>query len=51
MLALILRIFALPQHAVGRRVAIKIPHRYGAYKVFLNGDLLVRAGEVNADLG
>lgn len=42
--------FRLPQHAVGRRVAIKIPHQYGAYKVFLNGDLLVRAGEVNADL-
>ena len=43
--------FRLPQHAIGRRVAIKIPHQYGAYKVFLNGDLLIRAGEVNADLG
>lgn len=40
--------FQLPKAFVGRRIAIKIPNQYGAYRVYLNGDLLLRLGEVGA---
>lgn len=38
--------FKMPKAFIGRRIAIKIPNQYGAYRVYLNGDLLVRLGEV-----
>lgn len=41
--------FKLPKEFVGRRIAIKVPNQYGAYKFFLNGDFLIRVGEVSKD--
>ncbi|WP_374574312.1 diguanylate cyclase domain-containing protein [Acinetobacter sp.] len=38
--------FKMPKAFIGRRIAIKIPNQYGAYRVYLNGDLLVRLGDV-----
>lgn len=38
--------FKLPKEFVGRRIGLKIPNQYGAYRVYLNGDFLVRLGEV-----
>lgn len=40
--------FKLPPDMVGRRIGIKIPHQFGAYRIYLNGDFLMRAGEVSA---
>ena len=41
--------FQIPKEILGRRIAIWIPHQYGAYRVFLNGDPLVRVGTVGVD--
>lgn len=41
--------FQIPKEFLGRRIAIWIPNQYGAYRVFLNGDPLVRVGTVGAD--
>lgn len=41
--------FQIPKEFLGRRIAIWIPHQYGAYRVFLNGDPLVRVGTVGVD--
>ncbi|CAM4078229.1 GGDEF domain-containing protein [Acinetobacter pragensis] len=38
--------FKIPKEFVGRRIGIKIPNQYGAYRVYLNGDFLIRLGEV-----
>ena len=38
--------FKIPKEFTGRRIAIKIPNQYGAYRVYLNGDFLMRLGEV-----
>ncbi len=39
--------FKIPKVFIGRRIAILIPNQYGAYRVYLNGDVLVRLGEVS----
>ncbi len=39
--------FKIPKAFIGRRIAILIPNQYGAYRVYLNGDVLVRLGEVS----
>ena len=41
--------FQIPKEFLGRPIAIWIPNQYGAYRVFLNGDPLVRVGTVGAD--
>ena len=41
--------FQIPKEFLGRRIAIWIPNQYGAYRVFLNGDPLVRVGTVGVD--
>lgn len=41
--------FQIPKEFLGRRIAIWIPNQYGAYRVFLNGDPLVRVGTVGID--
>lgn len=41
--------FKIPKQFVGRRIAIFIPNQYGAYKMFLNGDFILRLGEVGKD--
>lgn len=41
--------FQIPKEFLGKRIAIWIPNQYGAYRVFLNGDGLVRVGTVGAD--
>ncbi|WP_373686214.1 diguanylate cyclase domain-containing protein [Acinetobacter sp. YH12054] len=38
--------FQIPKQFIGRRIAVLIPNQYGAYRVFLNGDVIVRLGEV-----
>lgn len=38
--------FKIPKEFIGRRIGIKIPNQYGAYRVYLNGDFLVRVGEI-----
>lgn len=38
--------FKLPKEFVGRRIGIWIPNQYGAYRMYLNGDVIVRVGEV-----
>ena len=38
--------FKIPSEFIGRRIAIWIPNQYGAYRMYLNGDLLLRLGEV-----
>ena len=38
--------FKIPKAFIGRRIGIKIPNQYGAYRVYLNGDFLVRVGEI-----
>ena len=38
--------YALPGGFIGRRIGIWIPNQYGAYRMYLNGDLLLRLGEV-----
>lgn len=41
--------FKIPKAFVGRRIAIHIPNQYGAYRVYLNGDFLVRTGEISTN--
>lgn len=38
--------FKIPKEFIGRRIGIKIPNQYGAYRVYLNGDFLLRLGEI-----
>ena len=38
--------FKIPEEFIGRRLAIHIPNQSGAYRVYLNGDFLVRLGDV-----
>ncbi|OTG78054.1 histidine kinase [Acinetobacter sp. ANC 5054] len=38
--------FQIPKAFIGRRIAILIPNQYGAYRVYLNGDVIVRLGGV-----
>ncbi|MEG1235809.1 MAG: histidine kinase, partial [Acinetobacter sp.] len=38
--------FKIPEQFIGRRLAIHIPNQSGAYRVYLNGDFLVRLGDV-----
>ena len=38
--------FRIPKTYIGRNVAIFIPNQYGAYRVYLNGDFILRSGEV-----
>ena len=41
--------FKMPKQYLGRRIAIFIPNQYGAYRMYLNGDFLLRLGEVGRD--
>ena len=41
--------FQIPKEFLGRRIAIWIPNQYGAYRVFLNGNPLMRVGTVGVD--
>ncbi|MGE4316912.1 sensor domain-containing diguanylate cyclase [Acinetobacter sp.] len=38
--------FKIPKQFVGRRIAIFIPNQYGAYAMYLDGDFMLRMGEV-----
>lgn len=38
--------FKIPKEFIGRRIAIWIPNQYGAYRMYLNGDFLLRLGKV-----
>lgn len=38
--------FKIPKQFVGRRIAIFIPNQYGAYRLYLNGDFVLRMGKV-----
>lgn len=42
--------FQLPREFVGRRIAIWMPSQQGAYRVYLNGEPLVRVGEAGTSL-
>ena len=41
--------FKIPKQYIGRRIAIFIPNEYGAYRMYLNGDFMLRLGEVGKD--
>lgn len=41
--------FKIPKQYIGRRIAIYIPNQYGAYRMYLNGDFILRLGEVGKD--
>ncbi|MEZ2903118.1 diguanylate cyclase domain-containing protein [Acinetobacter terrestris] len=41
--------FKLPKQYIGRRIAIFLPNQYGAYRMYLNGDFILRLGEVGKD--
>jgi diguanylate cyclase (GGDEF)-like protein len=41
--------FKIPKQYIGRRIAIFIPNQYGAYRMYLNGDFILRLGEVGKD--
>ncbi|WP_407308468.1 diguanylate cyclase domain-containing protein [Acinetobacter sp.] len=41
--------FKIPKEYIGRRIAIFIPNQYGAYRMYLNGDFILRLGEVGKD--
>lgn len=38
--------FKIPEEFIGRRLAIRIPNQNCAYRIYLNGDFLVRLGDV-----
>ena len=35
------------QKSFGRRIAIRIPTQYGAYRMYVNGQFIVRLGEIS----
>ena len=39
--------FKIPKEFIGRRIAIRIPTQYGAYRVYVNGQFIVRLGEIS----
>lgn len=39
--------FKIPQKFIGHRLALQIPSQYGAYSIYLNGDILLRLGEIS----
>ena len=39
--------FKIPKEFIGRRIAIHIPAQYGAYRVYMNGDFILRLGKVS----
>lgn len=39
--------FKIPKQFIGQRLAIQIPSQYGAYSIYLNGDILLRLGEIS----
>jgi diguanylate cyclase (GGDEF)-like protein len=41
--------FKIPKEYIGRRIAIFIPNQYGAYRLYLNGDFVLRLGEIGKD--
>lgn len=43
--------FKIPEEFIGRRLAIHIPNQNCAYRVYLNGDFLVRLGDVADNAG
>lgn len=40
--------FKIPKEFIGRRIAIRIPTQYGAYRVYVNGEFVVRLGEISS---
>ena len=39
--------FKIPKEFLGRRIAIRIPTQYGAYRVYVNGQFIVRLGQIS----
>lgn len=39
--------FKIPKAFIGRRIAIWIPTQYGAYRVYVNGEFIVRLGTIS----
>lgn len=39
--------FKIPKEYIGRRIAVYIPNQYGAYRMYLNGDFILRLGEIS----
>ncbi|WP_312331481.1 sensor domain-containing diguanylate cyclase [Acinetobacter variabilis] len=39
--------FKIPKKFIGQRLAIQIPSQYGAYSIYLNGDILLRLGKIS----
>ncbi|MFV5509465.1 diguanylate cyclase domain-containing protein [Acinetobacter sp. 197] len=39
--------FKIPKEFLGRRIAIRIPTQYGAYRMYVNGQFIVRLGEIS----
>ena len=41
--------FKIPKEFLNRRIAILVPNQPSAYRIYLNGDLLLRLGELDID--
>ena len=39
--------YKIPKEFIGRRIAIRIPAQYGAYRVYVNGEFIVRLGQIS----
>lgn len=39
--------FKIPKEFVGRRIAIQVPNQYGAYRAYLNGEFILKLGEIS----
>ncbi|ATO19774.1 histidine kinase [Acinetobacter sp. LoGeW2-3] len=39
--------FKIPKEFIGHRLALHIPSQYGAYSIYLNGDILLHLGEIS----
>lgn len=39
--------FKIPKEFIGRRIAIQVPNQYGAYRAYLNGEMILKLGEVS----
>lgn len=39
--------FEIPKEFIGRRIAIHMPNQYGAYRAYLNGDFILKLGEIS----
>ncbi|MGE8538654.1 MAG: diguanylate cyclase [Acinetobacter sp.] len=43
--------YKIPKEFIGRRIAIRIPAQYGAYRVYVNGNFIIRLGQISKTSG